>query len=111
MARTALGEDPHLDRGGGAYTVARKHFHRQVDDAVLETRPAAEEIAAIEERFAPCVIEIGAREGERLSDQEDQEPYSYEIAELYLAGHSEEEVEAKRQAVLDALDLHLAPVG
>lgn len=110
MARVALGEDPELDRRAGPYTVARKHFHRQREDALVERAPDDEELAALGERHAPAVIEIGADEGGRLSDQEDQEPYSYEIAELYLAGSSEEDVEDKRRAILEELDLRLSPV-
>jgi hypothetical protein len=110
MARTALGRDPQLERRAGPHAVARKHFHRHRDDALVERVPTEDEIAALEERYAPCVIEVGLHEGERLSQLEDQEPYSYELAHLYLAGASEEEVEAKRAAVVDQLGIRLAPL-
>jgi hypothetical protein len=108
MARTALGEDPELERRSGPHTVARKHFHRRTSDALVERVPTAEEIAQLEERYAPCVIEVGLHEGERLSELEDQEPYSYELAHLYLAGSSEEEVERKRRELLDQLPIQLS---
>jgi hypothetical protein len=109
MARTALGEDPELERRAGPHALARKHFVRQRDDAVVERVPTDEELHELQERHAPCVIEVGVREGQRLSQKADQEPYSYELADLYLAGASEEEVERKRRAILQAIDLRLRP--
>jgi hypothetical protein len=111
MARTALGEDPELDRRAGPCKVARKHFHRRRDDALVERVPTGAEIAELEERHAPAVIEVGLHEGQRLSELEDQEPYSYEVADLYLGGSSEEDVESKRRAVVEALDIRFADEG
>jgi hypothetical protein len=110
MAQTALGERPELQRRAGPHTVARKHFHRRAEDGIVERVPTGDEIAAIEARHAPCVIELTVPEGARLSEVEDQEPYSYELVDLYLAGGSEEAVEHERRAVLAELDLRIADV-
>lgn len=111
MARSALGEPPELRRRAGGATVARKHFHRRTTDGVVERVPTADEIAAIEDRHAPCVIEVTVREGDRLSEIEDQEPYSYELVDVYLAGDSDDEVEDRLRAVLEELDLRIVDVG
>jgi hypothetical protein len=108
MAQTALGEEADLERGDGSSATARKHFHRRWEDGFVEHVPTRDEVAAIEERHAPCVIELVAEAGKRLSQIEDQEPYSYELADLYLAGASEEDVEEKRRAVVDELDIRFA---
>lgn len=110
MAQTALGEPPELERRGGAHRVARKHFHRRSDDGIVQRVPDDDEIAAVEARHAPCVIEVVVPEGARLSEVEDQEPYSYELLDLYLAGPSEQAVEDKRRAVLEELDLRISDV-
>jgi len=71
--------------------------------------PAAGEIAAIQERVDGTRIEIIPEAGQRLSDLPEQDSYSFELAHLFVAGHTEDEMVRKYQACVDALPFEFDP--
>lgn len=105
MACTALGVRPELHSRGGRYTVAAKYFVRRERDAVVTRVPDAKRLEVIEQRYAPCVVEVLVESGDRLSGLSDQEPYSYLVAYVHLGAENERELAARCDAVVDELDL------
>jgi len=105
MASAALGEHPMLRPRGGPCAIAAKFFVRRERDARVTRVPDARRLAAIEDRFAPCAIELLVRTGDRLSELPEQEPYSYLIAYVYLGAHDEGDLMDRYDAVMRELDL------
>lgn len=111
MAQTALGERPALETRTGNARIAGKFFVRHDRDAVVGGMPDQDAIDELQERFAPCLIELVVDPGDRLSELHGQEPFSYVLAYVHLAAASEEELHDRYEQVRDALDLQLDPVG
>lgn len=96
MLRLALGEEPEMPYRQGDYAIAAKYYYRRFDGDALVTRvPAAEEVAAIERDIDGVAVHLIPREGERLSDLEGQDSYSYELAHLVVAGADVDDMERK----------------
>ncbi len=105
MASAALGENPMLRPRGGPCSLAAKFFVRRERDATVTRVPDARRLAAIEDRFAPCAIELLVRTGDRLSELPEQEPYSYLLAYVHLGADGEGELMDRYDAVIRELDL------
>lgn len=107
MARTALGDDPGLEPGDGRCGAAGKFFDRHEHDAVVARVPTPDEVAALEEAYAPATIRIEVAEGDRLSELEDQESYSFELAHVYLGARDHDALHATYDEVAAALTFDL----
>jgi len=105
MAGTALGEHPRLEASGGPCALAAKYFVRRERDATVTRVPDARCLAAIEARFAPCVVELLVQPGDRLSQLPEQEPYSYLVAYVHLGADGEQELTERYEGVVRALNL------
>lgn len=103
MVRLGLGQDPGRRPRKGKYQIAGKWYLRRFEDGVVTRVPTAGEIAAIQERIEGTQIEIIPEAGQRLSDLPEQDSYSFELAHLFVAGHTEHEMVQKYQACVDAL--------
>lgn len=111
MAQIALGRRPTLLLGEGASAVAAKFFVREWQDAIVASVPDEDRLRALEERYAPCAIEVMVQEGDRLSELPDQESYSYLVAYVYLGRDEEEELHEAYDAVVDDLGLEFTTPG
>lgn len=107
MVDVGLGRAPRLDGGSGPSEVAGKFFVRRRDDAVVAHLPGDDEVEALEERFAPCTIELDVAVGDRLSELEDQETYSYQLAAVYLGRQDETALHESYAQLRDELDIVL----
>jgi hypothetical protein len=105
MAMTALGQCPGLRPRGGRSAMAGKFFVRRDADATVTRVPDARELTAIEERFSPCQVELLVREGDRLSELAEQEPYSYLVAYVHLGADDHSELMDRYEAVVRSLEL------
>lgn len=105
MAKTALGEEPGLHPREGAAALAAKFFVRRQEDARVTRVPDQARISEIEQRHAPCVVEVIVEPGELLSELPDQEPYSYLVAYVHLGADDEEELQERYRRVVEDLDL------
>lgn len=111
MLDLALGQRPSFPHRQGAYRYAAKFMWREYSDAMVNRIPSAQELQAVSRRFAGTEILLHIREGMRLSDLRYQDSYSYEIADVFIAGDSEQELLQKYQAVQKALPLELVPLS
>lgn len=113
MVDLALGRPPPAIVGShaGPHAVAAKVFLRAYRDAVVADAPDPAVVAELERRHAPCRIVLVAEQGVRLAELRGQEPYSYELAHVYLAGEDEHELEQRYQRIVDELGMRLLRVG
>lgn len=110
MAQTALGRSPTLSPGAGSVDVAGKFFLRRWQDAAVVETPDAAQLEAIQDKYAPCVIELLVEPGSRLSELPNQEPYSYLVAYVYLGADDVPELEHRYERVVEDLGLRFDPV-
>lgn len=110
MVDLALGRTPTVPRHDGEHAAAAKFFLRAYQDAIVDRMPDEDALAEVERRFAPCRVQPLVAEGDRLSEQPDQEAYSYELAYVHVAGESHAAVQQRYEQVVDALGIELRPV-
>ncbi|MFJ4879286.1 ATP-grasp domain-containing protein [Streptomyces sp. NPDC088745] len=105
MLSLALGRDPRLPHRQGPYRVAAKWYYRWFADGTVRQTPGPEDIARIEREIPGVRIDVVPGEGQRLSDTEQQDSYSYEIAHIFTGGDSEDDIRAKYDRAVAALGL------
>src|SRR5690554_6475960 len=104
MVDLALGRNPRdLARGQGPYQTSGKWFLRRFTDGVVTRVPSEEEIAALEEELPDTTIEVAVKAGERLSEGEGEDSFSYVLAEIFLGGRDEVELSSRFDRCVEAL--------
>ncbi|MEU7155891.1 ATP-grasp domain-containing protein [Streptomyces chrestomyceticus] len=105
MLRLALGEDPSMPHREGRYRTAAKWYYRWFADGVARAVPSQEEVERIERENPGTRIHVIPEPGQRLSDMEQQDSYSFELAHVFTGGDSEEELREKYDHCVAALHL------
>jgi hypothetical protein len=109
MLSLALGHDPELPQGKGDYGVAALYYHRAFSDGVVRRAPSAERVEEIQRDFPGVVIHPVRSEGERLSAAElGKDSYSFELAEVVVAGRDLRDMEDKYERCVEALGYEIA---
>jgi hypothetical protein len=103
MVSLALGRDPELPHRAGKYRVAAKWYHRRFSDGVVQRVPTPEEIRALEREIPGTRIDVVPQKGDRLSEMEGQDSYSYELAHIFVGADSEQEMREKYDRCVQAL--------
>lgn len=67
--------------------------------------PPPEELARIEKEIPGVRIDVVPDEGQRLSDVDQQDSYSYEVAHIFTGGADEHELREKYDRCVAALPL------
>ncbi|SCZ52844.1 ATP-grasp domain-containing protein [Thiohalomonas denitrificans] len=80
----ALGIEPQYPRREGCCATAAKFMLRHFHDALVTRVPTERELEELEEAFPGTSIEIAVKQGTRLSEMPGQEPYSYEVAVVFM---------------------------
>jgi hypothetical protein len=108
MISLAVGRDPRLPDRRGEYEAAALCYHRHFGDGVVRRAPSPETVAAVEREIPGVTVRPLREEGERLSDAElGRDSYSFELAEVIVAGHDIADVEAKYERCVKALDYEI----
>ncbi|MGO2931797.1 ATP-grasp domain-containing protein [Microbacterium sp.] len=111
MLDLALGRDPRdLPRRQGAFMTAAKWLLRTFSDGVVRRVPTAQEIAALEEEFPGTTIDVTVAEGQRLSEGEGEDSYSYLLAEVFLGARNGIELTTRWDRCVEALQFEIDPV-
>jgi biotin carboxylase len=105
MVSLALGDDPSLPDRAGPYRAAAKWYYRWFADGVVHGVPDALEIERIEREIPGVRVEVVPEEGQRLSEMPAQDSYSYELAHIFTGGDSEDDLRAKYDRCVAALNL------
>lgn len=111
MLDVALGRPPWLPHREGAYRVAAKHFVRSFHDAVVAGVPPIQARDAVRERWPGSSVHLLVDEGMRLSELEDQDSYSYELATVELGAPRHEELVRRLREAEELLAFGLEPDG
>lgn len=90
----ALGEPPEFDHGSGPYRAAAKFYQRrnETSDAVVRRVPGARDLEALERLQPDTIVTIVAQEGARLSEQLDDDEYSYLLSELMIGADDHDQL-------------------
>jgi len=112
MVDLALGRDPRaLPRRQGTFATAGKWLMRTFSDGVVDRVPSADEIAELEKQIRGVVaVELAVTTGQRLSDGEGEDSYSYLLAEVFLGARNGVEIERLWERCVNALHFDIAPV-
>lgn len=103
MIELGLGREPHGPRREGPYPMAAKWFLRHFSDGVVRRVPNPEEVRDLEQRLDGCTVIVLVTEGAQLSDGYGEDSYSYELAEVFVGGQDEEDLQRKYDEALAAL--------
>lgn len=106
----ALGEEPNFPSRRGAWAHAAKFMLRHLGaDARIRRLPRPQEMDRLYEAFPELRLKLLASEGARLSDLALQEPYSYELAEIFLGGRSESDLRDRYDRLCALMPFELEP--
>ncbi|WP_299541862.1 acetyl-CoA carboxylase biotin carboxylase subunit family protein [uncultured Streptomyces sp.] len=103
MISLALGKNPRVNQGAGNYELGAKWYYRRFTDGIARRVPSGEEIARIEESIPGVKIHVIPEQGQRLSDMEGQDSYSFELAHLFVGADSEEAMQDKYDRCVEAM--------
>jgi putative CocE/NonD family hydrolase len=92
MLDLALGQDPQMPKRKGAYRSAAKFYIREFKDGIVSKVPDKEQIEEVQEEYPDTLVLPDVNIGTRLSDLQDQEPYSYRLGVVYMGGHSQQDL-------------------
>lgn len=111
MLDVALGIPPDYPRGDGAYPMATKFMVRHyAGDALMRRVPRPEEIEAMQRVIDGVSVVVWVKEGNRLSDFADSDSYSFEYANIFIGGESEEDLQEKHHRCLAMLPFEFEPL-
>lgn len=111
MVNLGLGRHPKYPRREGDYPMATKFMIRRYEgDARVRRVPTAEEIEAMQQEVDGAMLKLWVAEGDRLSDFEDQDSYSFEYANLFVGGQSEEDLQEKYARCMELLPFEFEPL-
>lgn len=108
MLDLALGREPNMPDRQGEHAIAAKWMLRHFQDGVVRKVPTADEIRAIEHRYANVRIEVAVEEGTRLSDADTEDSYSFTLAEIFMAGDTQQELDDIYDECCEALAIEIA---
>nr|WP_167109415.1 ATP-grasp domain-containing protein [Amycolatopsis granulosa] len=110
MIELGLGRRPRMPRGRGEYRIAAKWYHRRFEDGIVKRVPTAAELERLRAEIPGVEVDIVPAEGQRLSEMDAQDSYSYELAFVYVGADSEEELKDKYQRTIDSLHFEFEEV-
>jgi hypothetical protein len=106
--KLALCEEPEFPFRQGAFPHAAKFMMRHLGaDAYVEHAPRPQELDRLRAHFPEFMINLHVREGLRLSDLALQEPYSYELADIFLGGESVGDVQQRYKRLREMMPIAL----
>jgi hypothetical protein len=87
--KVALGDEPNFPFRQGRFRHAIKFMLRHLGpDATVKRVPCGGELEQLQREFPEFLIKMHVREGQSLSELSLQESYSFELADIFLAGDS-----------------------
>jgi biotin carboxylase len=109
MIDVALGRRPDFPCRQGRHKVAAKFLLRHCQDGVVVKTPSRDDMDKVRQRFPDCDIQCHVQPGMRLSDLQDQDSYSYEIAVLFMGAASQKDLLENYRRALELLPFDIQP--
>ncbi len=106
----ALGRRPQMPKGQGSFRLAAKFMLRYFENGLIERVPTDNDIAALRQHYPEALVRVLGTQGTRLSDLDLQDSYSFEIAEIFVGGDSEQELVQKYEDIVERLGFRIAPL-
>lgn len=104
----AFGRHPDMPRREGQFRYGAKFMVRHLaGDAFVRHAPGHEDLRNLRKAFPELRMRVHIREGMRLSDMTMQEPYSYELADVFLGGNSPQDVAEEYRELREQLPIKL----
>lgn len=105
------GRTPDMPHRKGKDRIAAKFMLRSFEaDGIVQRVPAPEEISALGNILPDIAVNVHVKEGQQLSSLFYQDSYSFELADIFLGGGSEEMVEDAFKRCVDSLHFHIKPM-
>lgn len=104
MVDLALGKEPFFPHGKGHYNCAAKFMLRSYEDGIVTRMPTEDETEKITAEIPGSQIELLINTGDRLSALQNQDSYSYELADVYIAGADRRDMIDKYKRFVEALE-------
>ena len=108
MLDVALGKRPDYPARRGAFRYAAKFMPRLYGDhdaMVVRNVPDATRLREIEAAFPGSEIQLHVHEGMRLADMRHRDPYSYELAAVFMGAQSRRALRRDFKALWEAVGL------
>ncbi len=108
MLDVALGKRPEYPARRGKYRYAAKFMPRLYgnhDDMIVHDVPGATALRDIESIFPGSEIQLHVEDGMRLGDSHHRDPYSYELAAVFVGAQSRTELRRTFKALWDSVGL------
>lgn len=107
MLDLALGNKPEMPNRQGNYKVAAKFYVRSYEDGIVSRVPSEADLEAIQRSVPGVSVMTQVFEGQRLSEMEDQDSYSYELGWVWIGANDQQELKEKYDLVIKLLDFRL----
>ena len=108
MLDVALGKRPDYPARRGRVRHAAKFMPRLYgdhDNERVRGVPSDEQLAEIESRFPGSEIQLHVSENQRLGDMDHRDPYSYELASIFMGAQSRKALRRDFDQLWQAVDL------
>lgn len=99
----ALGYRPQFHKGVGNWPSAAKFMVRLFQDGKISRVPTHTEIHHMQTRYPEAMVQVLVEEGQKLSHLAFQDSYSFEIADIFIGGRSNEELIQKYADIMENL--------
>lgn len=111
LVEVGLGQRPNMPYRQGKHRYAAKCFYRKFEDAVVETVPSDKQVNIIQQQVSDSLIKINVTRGTKLWNLLEQESYSYDIAWIFVAADSREQLRQHYRQCVNALNFGFSDVA
>lgn len=111
MVEVGLGRRPNMPHRQGRHRYAAKFFYRKFEDAIVEHVPDNEAVERIRQQVPDTMIRVNVSEGTKLWHLREQDSYSYDIAWIFVAGNTRQELHSRYRECVDALDFRFSDLS
>lgn len=111
LVKIATGASPQpLARNGPSNIAAKLYCRVFFEDGIVRHIPSPEAIETIEEEF-DARVKVQVEEGQKLSELEGQDSYSYSLADVYLGADNEKHLYERFDRIVERLSIVVEDTG
>ncbi|TGC09100.1 ATP-grasp domain-containing protein [Methanolobus halotolerans] len=103
MLQIALGREPDPLGQNGEFRYAAKFMYRTFEAGKVQRVPSEEEIDEVIKEIPGTIIKTRVVEGQRLSELQMQDSYSYELADIFVGAQNRDELVDKYNYILERI--------
>ncbi len=107
MLRIALGLRPDPMEYNGEFQVAANFMLRTYEPGRVIRTPDGGGVESIAEEMPGTIVKVGVQEGQELDDLQNQDSYSYQLANIYIGGRDRLDLLEKYNYCLEKLEFEI----